>query len=81
MFLTPVWLDDYFTINFTNESDRRPIPDADFRKNGMLSFYYIMALCNFSREAIERSTAFFLIQQYVRTNALSRKSIFFIEKN
>ncbi len=75
MFLTLPWLDGFFTINFPNGTDPRPIPDTDVRSNGMLSLYYIMGLCNFSEEAVEKSKAFFLIDQYVEANALSRKSI------
>ena len=73
--MTPIWLDGFFTINFINESDRRPIPDADFRKNGMLTFYQIMTLCNSSKEMTERSKAFFLFEEYFQTTALSREFI------
>lgn len=75
MYLDPFWLDSFFTVNFVNESDRQPIPDADFRKNGILFFYKIMALCDFSREAIEKSIALFRIEQYIQANALTRKFI------
>ena len=79
VFLTQDWLDGFFTIKFANKSDGRPIPDADFRKDGMLFFYIITGLCNFSKEAVAKSAAHFRIGQYVHTNALQRKFISIFE--
>lgn len=72
VFLDPVWLDGYFTINFANQSETLSLPGEDFRRDGLYKFYNLYSLCQLANSTIAMAQAVFVADEFITAQALPR---------
>ena len=68
-----MWIKDFSSIRFTDDSDRRDLPDDDFRRLGPLAFKSLAILCANGDVWIKQITAFLAKNRMVSASALPRK--------
>ena len=71
--VNPVWQAAFHTINFANESDRRQLPEDDFRCSSPAFFESILVLCLSSQLNVNSLTTLFENSRMISALALPRK--------
>lgn len=62
-------------MNFINPTETYSLPNDDFRKNGLFTFYNLYSLCQLAKTTIEMAEAVFVADDFITAQALPRMYI------
>jgi hypothetical protein len=72
--MTSAWLDGFFTIQLANNrSYNQTLPENDFRRSGLVFFYYVATLCQTVRLVTDNGARLFKNDIFINAKALPRE--------